>query len=226
MDLLSSGSVDLTLLSIKEIGRMAARLIPDSVYSLVLQNPVMTADSKQLFSTDHGNYATTGSKLFDSSGQYATPLASAMEAVASQTAPDLEHGIPIVLGLKPWYLIVSPSQFYGARALARLLMLNDNDNLVVRCEPRLSVGVVDPATAAEVSGYSNGWLLASPAKIAASIIVGGLGETPMKPRPAIRQLELGAGVGMPGEWGQAFDVKMNCGVVAVDWRSLYFATGT
>jgi hypothetical protein len=225
VDLLSSGSVDLTLLSIREIGRMSARLIPDSVYSLILRNPAMTADNKNFFSIDHGNYATTGSRLGDSSGQYFAPLATAMEAVASQTAPDLEHGIPITLGLRPMYLVAAPSQLYGARALARLLWLADESNLIVRCEPRLSVGVVDPATGAEVTGYANGWLLASPAKIAPSIIVGGLGETPTKPKPVIRQLELGAGVGQPGEFGVAFDVKMDCGVVGVDWRSLYLATG-
>ncbi len=103
------------------------------------------------------------------------------------------------------------------------MSLSDFGDLSVRVEPRLTLGVVDPATDTLVGGSSTSWLLASPASIAPSIIVGGLGGVP---KPQIRQFDLAGPGEYAGQWGVGFDIVYDLGVVALDPRGLYFATGS
>ena len=216
-DLLNSPSVDLTMLAADTLGRAAARLPLDLVYGLLLRNPKMSYDGKTFFHSDHGNLATGPTSALGE-----TSLDAAMAAVALQSAPDGETDIPIPCGTQGHFLVVAPALLGKARRLARWMSLSDFGDLAVRVEPRLTLGVVDPSNDTLVSGSATPWLLASPASIAPSIIVGGLGGTP---KPQIRQFELGGPGEYAGQWGVGFDIVYDLGCVALDPRGLYFSTG-
>jgi len=213
-DLLQSPSVDLSLLAAHTLGQAAARLPIDLVYALLLSNPVMSYDGKQFFHADHGNYATAALDT--------TPLDTAMASLALQTAPDPEYEIPIPLAHKPRFLVVAPALYGGARRLARLMVLNDGNELVVRAEPRLAFGVIHPQTEEPIPGKAGAWLLASPSEIAPSVIVGGLTDPP---QPQLRQFDLGGPGDYAGQWGIGWDVNFDVGAVLLDPRGIYFSDG-
>jgi len=87
----------------------------------------------------------------------------------------------------------------------------------VRSEPRLSVGVVNPANGEAVEGSATAWYLAGPAAVRPSIVVGALGG---RLEPRIRTSEL-----TEGQWGLVYDVSLDLGVAALDWRPMYRAAG-
>jgi len=218
-DLLQSPSVDLSMLAARALGVAAARLPLDLIFGLLMRNVVMSYDSKTFFHVDHDNLATgAGSALSD------TSLDAAMGAIANQSSPDgTEDGVRIPCGTIGKFLIVSPALLGPARRLARLLLLNGQDNnLVVRPEPRLTLGVLDPQTEELISGSTTSWLLCSPSTIAPSIIIGGLNGPP---RPQLRQFDL-AGPTFAGQWGIGFDIVYDVGVVALDPRGIYWSDGS
>ena len=205
------------MLAADTLGRAAARLPLDLVYGLLLRNPTMSYDGKPFFHTDHGNLVSGPTSALSE-----TSLDAAMAAVALQSAPDNETEIGIPCGTQGRYLVVAPALLGKARRLARWMSLSDFGDLSVKVEPRLQLGVVDPSNDTIVGGSQTAWLLASPASIAPSIIVGGLGGTP---KPVLRQFDLGGPGDYSGMWGKGFDICFDLGVVALDPRGLYFSTG-
>ena len=235
-DLYNSVSVDLAAVTVKEAAKAAARLLPDLVYSLLLLNPTVMADGLPLFSAQHNNYATGPSssllyQAFTVSGSGSdtivdTPgaLSAALAVIGSQTMTD-QDGRPVHLGLSPTILVCSPAVYSAGRQMARLLRNEDGRDLEVRMESRLSSsGVVDPATGNLVSSGSNlSWLLASPGKLAASIVVGGLTGEGLE--PAVRVTDLAGPGPYAGMWGKNIDVKLDLAAAVIDFRSLYFGLG-
>ena len=237
-DLIMGQYVGLKLRAFEKLGRAARRLVPDMVFALLLQNPTMSADSQQLFSAAHSNLGSgPASSLFynpfsvvDSGSTpigvegAADAISLGMAAIAGQTTSDA-LGDSVHLNLSPKYLIV-PSALYGtALRLARLQMLNQDTDLIVRSESRLgAAGVVDPQSDTVVAGSNANWLLAAPDEQAPSVVVGSIGTENGKIMPTIRQFDL-AGPGSPGQWGIALDVVLDVGCTALDWRPLFWAQG-
>lgn len=198
-------------LALREIGAAARRLESDLVWSYVLSNPTLP-DNVALFHSSRGNIATGGSSALD-----ATSLGVAYGAIAGQIITDLE-GQPLHLGLQPRHLVAVPGKGIAARGLARLYNLEDDTDLTVCVESRLtSAGVVDPLVGDVVTGNGTNWLLAASAEQSPSILIGSFdGQT----EPSIR-----SGLLSQGEWGAWFDVQYDLAVVAVDGRGLHWSTG-
>lgn len=207
-------------LLIKQQATAASLMRPDLVYSLILKNPNIVdfsqTEDTPLFSASHGNYATTGSALSN------TTLQAGLTAIGNQHHHDAK-GNPLHISQRGHYLIVPHEQTYTARHLAREMSLGDDDDLEVIPESRLGpVGLVDPASGelrTQYTGSTSNWLLAARPTITPSIIVGYLAGTKT---PRIRQESLLPG---SGEWGIGIDINLDIGVTAVDFRQLYFATG-
>jgi hypothetical protein len=215
-DLLNA-SVDLTLLSVRELGKACRRLVVDLSWALLLQNAAMTYDNHAIFSTEHANYLTgAGSDL-------ATALDSGMSMLAAAAAPDPEFSeCPIPVGCQPKYLIVPPASLAAAFRQVRLMKQNRGDDMIVVVEPRIVLGTV-AADDKVVAGKPAGWLLASPSSIAPSLLLGSLEGQGLT--PIIRQFDLGGPGSYSGMWGFGADVHLDLAVCVVDWRSLVWSDG-
>src|SRR5690606_24472284 len=84
--------------AIEQIGRAARRVLPDMIYSMLLENAVL-ADGTAIFDATRGNAGTAA--LAD------TALDAAIAAVAEQTLSD-EEGDAVHQNLQPRYLTVPP----------------------------------------------------------------------------------------------------------------------
>jgi hypothetical protein len=222
-DLVDGSPIGLKLRLFEALGQAAARVVPDMVFSLLLQNPMLTADNNALFSAPHNNYATgSGSALGDAS------IDAGSAAIGNQVAPD-GRGDAVHLNLSGRYLITPPQLYGPARRSARLRQMMSSGDLIVRSESRLGPqGVVDPVSDTVIAGSATNWLMVAPADQAPSILVGALdGSTDEngKIAPTIRQSALGPSAGSPGQWGLCLDVLLDLGVSALDWRGIYFSAG-
>jgi hypothetical protein len=81
-----------------------------------------------------------------------------------------------------------------------------------------ATGVIDPNDDDVVrEGSATNWLLAARSAAIPSIVVGGLDG---KLSPSIRRGQL-----KNGQWGVRWDVVLDIGACAVDWRGVYWADG-
>ena len=215
-DLLNA-SVDLCLLSVVELGKSCRRLVLDLAWCVLLQNAAMSYDGNALFSTQHANYLTgAGSDL-------ASALDTGMSMLAAQAAPDAEFAeVPIPVGCRPKFLIVPPATYAAALRQVRLMKQDADQDLTVVCEPRISLGTVGPNDEI-IPGKPAGWLLASPASIAPSLLLGSLEGQGLT--PIIRPYELGGPGPYGGQWGWGADVHLDLAVCIVDWRPLVWSDG-
>jgi hypothetical protein len=237
-DLVMGQHIGLKLRAFEELGRAARRVVPDMVFALLLQNPIMSADGNQLFSTAHNNIGTgAASSLFysgfavtapgtgqDSILDQADALDVGYAAIAGQVAADA-RGDAVHLNLGPKYLIVPPALQGTASRQVHFRSLGTDADLIVRSESRLGpAGVTDPQSDTVINGTCVNWLLAASDSDAPSIVVGSIGTEDGKIKPTIRQFDL-AGPGSPGQWGIALDVVLDLGCAALDWRPLYWSAG-
>ncbi|UCG33292.1 MAG: hypothetical protein JSU68_01425 [Phycisphaerales bacterium] len=203
-----------------EMGAAARRLRPDLVYSILLANAALGNDSIALFqAATHANYGTTGTTLA------AATLQAGIAAMAKQT----QDGVN--LNLNPRWLIVPQDLRFTARILLKSAeriiasasggTLNPllQEDIEIRMDNRIgAAGVTDPATGTAYTGGAAYWYLAASTTQAPTIIVGylrGTGRTPV-----LRSFPL-----TQGQWGIGWDIKMDIGAKALDYRGLYFATG-
>ena len=196
-------------------GEAAARLRPDLVYSIILDNPTLSATARDLFNSTDGNLNTT----------------AALSAVELRTAIAMmrlfrENGVN--LNLMPTHLIVPPSLEELAIELSKspqLLIsygaddetLKERGNintlqrygLTVVSDARLENGVTDPLTEVVQSGSATTWYIAS--NQAHTIEIGYLKGTGRAPQVRTAMLD-------KGKYGINWDVKMDIGAKALDWK--------
>jgi len=210
-----------------DMGLSAAQLRPGLVYSEILNNAALDADGGNLFNATavttlggHANYGTTGTALD------ATPLQAGISAIASQRIKNRP------LNLQPRFLIVPQALRWTAEILLKSQQriissasggtYNPLENLLVPIvDDRLGVsGVVDPRTGNVVAGSATNWLLACRPgdQGAKTIMVGYLAGSGRAPK--IRSYVLDR-----GQWGIGWDIAMDIGVKALDFRAMYLATG-
>ena len=105
-----------------------------------------------------------------------------------------------------------------------MLLDNDETCMNVAMESRLGpTGVVDPQTNNVYSSAGGSWLLAVRAGITPSIVLGSLaGST----EPELRITPLGGPGEFSGTWGISCDCKLDIGGAIVDFRPLYFGSGS
>lgn len=188
-----------------EMAVAAQRLRPDLAYSIVLDNPQL-ADGVNLFDAAHANLDTTGSVMSEDS------LGVGLSKMASHEV----NGVP--LGILASHLIVPPALRFKAKRFVHGSETAEGDDLLVRAEPRLQNGVVDPITKTKHAGSTTGWYMTSNPINATSIEVAYLRGTGKM--PVIREYMLG-----PGQWGIGWDINFDIAARAVGHRGIYKATG-
>lgn len=201
----------------QRFGMAAARLRPDLVYSILLGNPTLSATSRALFNTTDGNLGSTSA------------LAADKLKVAIAAMQNIREN-SVNLNLVPTHLIVPPSLRFTAKELvssAEIIIARGgttdltlergsrnviaDENLQIVSDSRLENGVVDPDTGTTHSGSATSWYLAS--TLAHTIEVAYLRGTGRAPRVRSGQLDR-------GQYGMWWDVSLDIGAKALDWKGL------
>jgi len=204
-----------------EMGKAAARLRPDLVYAILLANPDLLTTARALFNSTDDN-VDTGSAL---------ALPTLGVGIANMMIKQ-ENGVN--LNLVPTHLIVPTSLRLAAKEMigSQQILISragTTDTTVVRgadnvvwdegltlvADARLENGVTDPSNGVVRSGSASTWYLAC--AIARTIIVAYLRGTGRAPQVRSFVLE-------KGKWGMGWDIKMDIGAKARDFRGLYRAT--
>jgi hypothetical protein len=201
-----------------EMGYAAARLRPDLVYAIFLDNPVLDSTARDLFNATAGTVnAYTGAAL----------ASATLRAAVKNMLLVQENGVN--LGFKPTHLIVPPSLMHTGRELinsstvykstgtnATVEFGSENpilvDNLTLVSDARLENGVTDPDTETVLSGSASDWFLAC--ATGRTIEVGYLRGTGRSPRTRSWR-HTGE-----GKYGMGWDVDMSIGAAPMDWKGL------
>lgn len=183
------------------IGEAAGRLAPDLAYYLLLSNPAM-ADGVAFFHADHDNL-DTGKALSD------TNLAAGIASFETRTAVG-DDGVEFSLDIPATHLYVPKALEYTALGLVRDIETTNGRRLTVVSDPRLSNGVIDPASGTVVAGSATSWYLAS--SVVKPIEIGYLGG---RSKPIIRRTQLGQ-----GQYGVHWDVYLDVGALLRDYRGM------
>ena len=199
----------------REMGMGAARLRPDLVYSVLLANATLTQTGRALFNTTDGNLKTAHALAADK-------LKSAI------TSMKLFRENGVNLNLMPTHLIVPPTLWYTSRELLNSTtiviagtagsvtergsantLLGDITTLV--SDARLENGVIDPDSGTSYSGSSTTWFMASNQGPTIEVAYRrGTGRSPQ-----VRAYTLDR-----GQWGMGWDIVLDIGVKALEWRTL------
>lgn len=203
----------------REMGEAAARLRPDLVYAILLDNPNLDATGIALFHADQ-DQGTGNGNLPTGGALAAAPLRTAV----AQMNKFKENGVS--LNLMPTHLLVGPSNRHLGWELTNSsqIFLRGNtdsergnlnalaaDGIQPVSEARLENGVTDPSDETVASGSATAWYLAC--RNARTIEVGYLRGTGRAPQ--VRSFVLDK-----GQWGIGWDVKMDIGTKALDWRGV------
>ena len=199
-------------------GNAARRLRPDLVYSILLANANMS-DGVALFHATHANLT--------SAALAAGTLQTALTMMSKQTRGGA------ILNILSRFLIVAQAVRFTARQLVTSSEVRDNtsslnygtrnpiqdEQLQIRADARIDSGVIDPVAETLRAGAATKWFLAAGANEYPTIEVGYLTGTGRQ--PTLRSYVL-----TQGRWGIGFDVKMDIGAKALDWRGLVYSPGT
>lgn len=210
-----------------EMGEAARKFRPDLVYSLMMENPALVADTSAVFNatavTTTGGHANLGSAVLGS---------DAMKAAISAMGKQRLNGN--VLNIRPNFLIVPAELEWTARALtasaalAKLfadssdpfysqMNLLAQEGIRVVIDDRLgAVGVVDPITGVVRTGSDTAWYMAMGGS--KSIRVAYLRGT--NRQPVMRSFMLDK-----GQWGIGWDIKLDIGAAFMEYRGWYKSTG-
>ncbi len=207
-DLLNS-PFDMIAIAVEEMGAQARRLVPDLVYSVLLNNAAM-ADGVAIF--DAAGRSNLGTPVLAAAG-----LKTGIGAVGNQVLTDVD-GNPVHRNLMPRFLLVPPELFGTGKEIVRGMQTGEND-FIVRAESRLgTAGVVNPMNDSVVAGTATNWLLTCPSDQAAGVVVGSLNG---KMEPSIRTYSLDQ-----GQWGMGVDIIFDLAATALTPEALYWSTGT
>lgn len=213
----------------QEMGNAARRLRPDLVYSLLLANPKL-ADGGALFNntavTTAGGHKNQTTAALGSDG-----LKAAIDAMGAYRTAD-----NAVLNIRPKYLIVpaalqwaakelltSTSQGFTAAAAAAtptqyytINILNGAVETLIVDDRIGAGGCWNPLTQAVVKGAATKWFLSAggPRTIRVAYRRG------TNRLPVLRSYSLDQ-----GQWGIGWDINMDIGAAAMDYRGLHASTG-
>jgi signal peptide peptidase SppA len=206
----------------KRFGEAAAWLRPDLVYYILLANAALGATSLPLFHADQ-DQGTNGGNLDASSALSSATLQAGISAMSLWRENSRN------LNIRATHLLVPPSLIWTARELlesAELLFGGDdetrrgNKNVLQGMvspvsDARLENGVTDPVSGTAGSGSATSWYLASANAHTIEVAYrSGTGRAPQ-----VRTFVL-----TEGEWGMGWDINLDIGAKALDWKGLYKAT--
>lgn len=197
-----------------EMGMAARNLRPDLVYSIVLANAALGADSVALFNATHANTDTNALSLAN--------IGAGVTAMMKQTQGGKR------LNIRPRYLIVPGDLEFSAKEFLQsdLILYGADDetkvgnknvikdlNLQLRVEGRIDAsGVTDPNSGTAYTGSATNWYLFSAA--GRTVVVGYLAGTGR--RPSMRRFSLDR-----GQFGMGWDIQHTIGAKALDYRGCY-----
>lgn len=185
------------------MGRAARRTIGNMVYAVITDNAAM-ADGIALFHADHNNSGTGAIT--------ATNVDAARAAMALQKDPD-EHATG-GLNIRPAYMLV-PVELQGK---ASALMAAEFDPAGTQRNPNIVRGLATVISDARLSTHSAAkWYLAANPQAHDTIEVSYLNGVA---NPTLEQKD-GWNVD-----GVEFKVRIDAGVKALDYRGLYYSTGS
>lgn len=202
-----------------DIGLTARQLRPNLVYSILLANAALGADSVALFHSTHAN-TTTGALT-------AATLQTTLQLLAKQR----QNNRP--LNIRGRYVIVPQDLLFTARIIiqsAQRIISADSGGtfnpladygLTVVSDDRIGVaGVTDPSSGTAYTGTATNYFVAArPGEEGAKTIeVGYLRGTGRAPQ--LRGFTLDK-----GQWGVGWDINMDIGAKALDYRAMAFSTG-
>lgn len=216
-----------------EMGQAARNLRPDLVYSLLLENPTLVADSGAVFNstavTTSGGHANLGTAALSSTALKAAITAMVKHRLNRTTANPGQQ-----LTIRPRFLIVPAALEWTAReltaaaALAKLfadssdpfyaqLNLLAQEGLRTVPDDRIgAIGVLDPRSGAARTGSDTNWFLTSgPGRGLRVAYRRGTGRSPQ-----LRSFTLDK-----GQWGLGWDINMDIGAAFLDFRTWYKSTG-
>lgn len=215
-----------------EMGEAARNLRPDLVYSLMLENPKLVADSGAVFNatavTTAGGHANLGTAALASSAMK-TAITAMVKQRLNRTTSDPGRALLI----RPRFLIVPAALEWAAReltasaALAKLfadstdpwyaqLNLLAQEGLRVVSDDRIgAIGVLDPKTGAARTGLDTNWFLTSGRGLRV-VYRRGTGR-----QPVMRSFALDK-----GQWGMGWDISMDIGAAFLEYRTWYKSAGT
>lgn len=216
-----------------EMGQSARNLRPDLIYSLILENPTMVADSGAVFNstavTTSGGHANLGTAALSN-----TALKAGITAMVKQRLNRTSANPGQQLQIRPRFLIVPAALEWDARALtsaaalAKLfadssdpwyaaLNLIAQEGLAVVIDDRVgAIGVLDPRNGAARTGVDTNWFLTSGPNRGLRVAY----RRGTNRQPQLRSFTLDK-----GQWGLGWDINLDIGAVFVDWRTWYKSTG-
>jgi hypothetical protein len=206
----------------RDLAMAAARVRPDSVYALLLENATLGADSIALFDTStHANLITTALS--------AASVQTAIESMAKQTYT-VDEGV-VNLNLRPKYwigpqdlsfdinIILNSAQRIIASASGGTLNPLQEEMIETRVDNRLGVaGVTDPASGTAFTGTATNWFMMAEPVRGNTIEVGYIQGSGRVPRVRTFVLD-------EGKFGIGVDVSHDIGVKALDFRGVFKSTG-
>ena len=208
----------------RELGAAARRKRPDLVYSILLANAALNATSGALFN----------STAESTSGGHANLITAVLGSAglkAGLTAMKKHRMDGKVLNIAARYLLVPVDLEFTAMELltaGRLIMAGDTDAVqpdvnvlqgmaMPVVDDRLgAAGVTDPITGTHYTGSATNWFLAAARRTVKVAYRRGTNR-----RPQLRSFAL-----TQGQWGRGWDINLDIGAKAVDYRGLEKSAGT
>ncbi len=201
-----------------KMGIAAAQLRPDLVYSLLLANGALDADSVALFHSDHGGNTTTGALTVAKLGDAVAILGKQTDS--NGTALNLKAKA-LIVPQDMWDVaaqILNSTHVFLEDGEAKSGSLNPIKSLNIQAiqEGRIGVaGVTDPATGTAYTGTAVNFFLAATEPNIEVAFLAGSGR-----RPMIRSFVLDQ-----GQWGIGWDVAHDIAADVLDYRGLVYSTG-
>lgn len=197
------------------MGEGAARIRPLLVYFILANGEDGGLAAGDLFRTDH---ADGESNLLAANSMGEAGIEAAITAMANQT----EEDVPLDLQLR--FLIMPNELMWVAnRALnsaERRSASGENEgtanvlqgeNITVVADARLGRDIIDPDSGATATGSTTSWYAATSPTAAPTIEVGYVGSSTPQLRSTVMNM---------GRWGVNYDLKMDIGAKALDFRGL------
>jgi hypothetical protein len=210
----------------QKLGSAARRVRPSLVYSILLANAALS-DTGALFNatavTSAGGHANLTTAALGSAG-----LQAGIVSMGKQKDGSVDLDIQARTLLVPRDLVFTARELVSS---ANIIIAGDTDTVRgernVLADEDLSIvgdnrigaaGCTDPATETAYTGLATNWFLFASVAQAAVIEVGYVRGTGRKPTLRSERMTGGA-------WGFTYDVKLDIGAKALDWRGGHKSTG-
>jgi hypothetical protein len=200
----------------EEIGKSAAEVVADLVYSVLLANAAMRDGTALFEASSHLNLATSTALGVDSVSAMAAAMAIQQEndhnlnlRLAYLIVPQTLRLTALAIAQSSGLIIASGED---ATTLRPQLNPNAREGLQVRSDARLDNGLTDPVDGTAHAGSTSTWFGAAEAG-SHTIEVGHVRGTNRLPTMRTSVLT-------EGQFGLAFDVTRDVGAKALDWRGL------